>query len=263
MAIKGIKSEKKGNTNVFWIESFDDELKTEIRNNLASIYHGFAHAESNSVLFNYKNTIKLFYTKFKTKTQLTQKGMIGELLTHLLLNHYEKSVTSISILKNKEETSIKKGFDVLYYHAKNDKIYYSEVKSGRSGKKALKSNNYNSVLLSRSHKSLSTALKSKRDTLWESALIDVELTIKQNKKKKSIKEILVNDIPIAKKKKTKKNAILISVLYHDLSDKLDITEVFKKMGAIKAKNKYSDLIVFSIQKATYEKIKAFLKSEAA
>lgn len=77
--------------------------------------------------FTYKHTIKRFLERYELKKTI-QKGMIGELLTHLLIPQYI-DFNAISIMKNKEENSIRKGFDIVYTDD-NNSIWYCEVKSG-------------------------------------------------------------------------------------------------------------------------------------
>ena len=43
-----------------------------------------------------------------------QKGMLGELLAHILINNYIEKLKVFSPYFNKEEANIRKGFDVLY-----------------------------------------------------------------------------------------------------------------------------------------------------
>src|SRR5690606_31574732 len=116
-----------------------------------------------------------------------KKGMIGELLAHLLLNYTDNNFTSLSILKNKEEKSIKKGFDIIYCEVDCDKLWYSEVKSGKSESGKEDSNTYNDILLNRAKKGiigelLAHLLLNYTDNNFTS------LSILKNKEEKSIKK---------------------------------------------------------------------------
>ena len=60
-----------------------------------------------------------------------------------------------------------------------------------------------------------------------------------------------------------KNVILISVTYKDTSDPISLDVVEDKGKAIIEEELFNDVLVFSIQKETYQRIAAFLENEAA
>jgi hypothetical protein len=180
MPIKGIRTIDKINYSIFYVDSFSVALKKIIRKQLQGIYNGFALIDSVPEFYSYKNTLKSFLDRYNDKTDKIKKGMIGELLAHILLNQQKNNLTSLSILKNKEERSIKKGFDIIYFNTIKNQLWYSEVKAGKSTK--YKSTPYNETLLNRAKKGISVMIDEKRNSLWESALIDVELVIKEKKK---------------------------------------------------------------------------------
>jgi len=93
---------------ICYIEDFSDDIKEKIRELLSSIWHGSVDAEQRPQ-FTYQNTVKRFLERYTSKTPDTKKGMIGELLSHLLIPLYVE-LDAISIMKNKEENSIRKGF---------------------------------------------------------------------------------------------------------------------------------------------------------
>lgn len=260
MTISGVRVSKKNGCNLFHIDDLSTEFKDEIRKQLTGVFHGFAHIEDVPHL-SYKYTVKEFLKRFKDKAVSTKKGMIGELLAHILLNRYLRGWKTLSILKNKEEASIKKGFDIIYIEVKHSSIWYTEVKSGRNALK-YSSDDYNAKLLNRSKTSLSNMFKSKRNTLWESALADVDLVIKSKKKKTDLKNLLFTDGPVLAAKKTKRNAILISVLYHNLADEVSINTLKTFLDQVVIEKRFNNLIIVSIQKATFEKVVKFLKEEA-
>ena len=100
------------NVYICYIEELSDELKEKIIEMLSSIWHGSVDANERPQ-FNYNTTVKRFLERYQTKTSDTKKGMIGELLSHLLIPLYI-NLSPISIMKNKEENSIRKGFDIVY-----------------------------------------------------------------------------------------------------------------------------------------------------
>lgn len=260
MPIEGVKQIDKPNCTLYIIENFSEEFKKIIREQLQGIWSGFAMADSLPEFYSYKLTLKSFLERYNPKDDNTKKGMIGELLAHILLNHTDNKLTSLSILKNKEEKSIKKGFDIIYCEVDCDKLWYSEVKSGKSKTGNEDSNTYNEILLNRAKKGINEMIAERRNSLWESALIDVELVIKESNGKLNLKKILSNDSPNIKIEQ-KKNVILISSLYHNISDCIDENNQVIFHDKTKTEDIFSDIKIISIQKNTFETVANFLSNE--
>ncbi|WP_291076078.1 Hachiman antiphage defense system protein HamA [Empedobacter sp. UBA6322] len=260
MPIEGVNQIDKSNCTLYIIESLSEELKQIIRDQLQGIWSGFAMADSVPEYYSYKFTLQSFFERYTPKDSKTKKGMIGELLSHILLNHTDNNLTSLSILKNKEERSIKKGFDIIYCEIDCDKLWYSEVKSGRS-ESGKDSNTYNEILLNRAKKGINEMILERRNSLWESALIDVDLVIKENKGKLDLKQLLSKDSPMIKDEQ-KKNVILISILYHNIADCIDENNQVTFYDTTKSEDIFNDIKIISIQKSTYEAVADFLSDEA-
>ncbi|MEJ5053345.1 Hachiman antiphage defense system protein HamA [Sphingobacterium sp. MYb382] len=261
MPIEGVKQIDKFNCTLYIIETLSEEFKQIIRGQLQGIWSGFAMADSLPEFFSYTNTLESFLERYNTKSDNTKKGMIGELLAHILLNHSDNNLTSLSILKNKEEKSIKKGFDIIYCEIDNDKLWYSEVKSGKSETGREDSNTYNEILLKRAKKGISEMINERRNSLWESALIDVDLMIKEGDGKLNLKKILSKDSPVLKTEH-KKNVILISSLYHNICDCINENNQVVFHDNTKLEGVFNDIKVISIQKNTFEAVGDFLSNEA-
>ncbi|GAA4204888.1 hypothetical protein GCM10022289_23550 [Pedobacter jeongneungensis] len=260
MALSGLSFVKENNSFYCRIDVLSDELKQKIREQLGSVWSGFANIEDLPEIYSYRRTLESFLDRYRSKSEETQKGMIGELLAHILIPEEFPQFHSLSVLKNKEERSIKKGFDIIYY--KEDVLWYSEVKSGRSESRSHNSNEYNEVLLDRAHKGISQMFESERSSLWESALIDVKLCINSRDKVVELSKLLDNDSPVHQSS-DKKNVILISVLYHCPSDPILLEKVVGFKNKVASEDCYLDSIVFSIQKKTFEAIATFLELELA
>lgn len=86
--------------------------------NLTLICHGRDKADSTRRMYSYKSTVKEFVKRYKENNVLQgnnrNKGMIGELLFHILITE-EQLYSPVSAFFNLEERSFKKGFDVAYY----------------------------------------------------------------------------------------------------------------------------------------------------
>ncbi|REC48549.1 Hachiman antiphage defense system protein HamA [Chryseobacterium pennipullorum] len=262
MAINGIRTIQNGKYIIFFIESFSDELQELIRSQLQGIFHGFSEYDSLDEYYSYQNTLKSFLDRYNSKDNKSKKGIIGELLAHIILNHELVNFKSLSILKNKEERQVKKGFDIIYYNTDNIKLWYTEVKSGNKRSSSSNCSEANTILLNRSKKSISEMIDEKRQSLWDSALIDVRLMIKQEEGLLDIRKVLANDSPNFKSDQ-KKRVILISVLYSELSELIEEISISDFTDKAITEDNFEDIIVISIQKRMFETIATFLTTEVA
>ncbi len=259
--IAGISFEEDTENGVYicYIEDFSDELKTKIREMLSGIWHGAVDSGERQQ-FNYKNTIKRFLERYNPKTPNTKKGMVGELLSHLLIPQYI-NLSAISIMKNKEENSIRKGFDIVYSNQR-DSVWYCEVKSGGDTNNTEDIDAKNKELLNKAKTDIQSHSLGDRATLWDSVLIDVNSTIFNGKKKIEIKKLLDEHHPDSENRNMNRNVILSSVLYKNLDSKISPENLKTYKLNIDNENTFVGLIVFSIQKETYTKIENFLTEES-
>lgn len=260
MTIDGVRTIENTNSSIFYIDTFSDEFKQIIRGQLQVVWSGFAEADSLPEFYSYKKTLTSFLDRYNPKSEDTRKGMIGELLSHILLNNQDNKLTSLSILKNKEEKSIKKGFDIIYCHLEDGKLWYSEVKSGRSEAGTETSTDYNKVLLNRAKSGIEAMIAERRNSLWESALYDVTAMIKENEGRLNLRQLLSNDSPSIDSNQ-KKNVILISTLYHNLTDTIAEESVSEFLNNTITEDIFESIIVVSIQKNTFETVANFLSDE--
>ena len=262
MPIDGTVILKEENKTLCMISNLSDELKNILRDELAFVFHG-----ENAVLnlpehFTYKNTLKIFLERYDKKPEKTKKGMIGELLSHILIPRFFEDFKSLSVLKNKEESSIKKGFDIIYTNVTEKSLWYSEVKSGHKNK-ADTCGTANTTLLKRSYKGLKEMLNSSRETLWDSAMGDVLYTLGQIEGA-SLRTLLSEHSPVQSSPTTSKdkNAVIISVLYEDTKAPLTIKDFDDFMEDIKDKEDFQNILIISFQKSTFEAVADFLKKES-
>lgn len=254
-----VKRHKHHNICICYIEKFSTELEEKIREKISSLWHGAVDSKERTQ-FNYRNTIKRFLERYETKTDNTKKGMIGELLTHLLIPQYT-DFEAISIMKNKEENSIRKGFDIVYCN-KNSSLWYCEVKSGGDENLTEDIDKKNLSLLNIALGDIQKHSMGDRATLWDSVLIDVNSTIFSSDKKINIKKLLDDHHPDTDNRIMDRNVILSSVLYKGLEKKISPTKLDKYKINIDSKKIFIDLLIFSIQKETYLKIESFLIAES-
>jgi len=242
------------------IDDLSEQLKEIIRDELNIICYGKRRVEGDDLAFySYQETIKEFLVRYERKTPKIQVGMIGELLTHILITRVFSNLEAISVYFNKEERSIKKGFDLNYLGEDKKSIWYGEVKSGELQHQAVDIKNVN--LLKKATDDLSDKLNSGRRSLWETAIIDVALSIASNKEK-SVADILKTDLmELRQQQGIARNGVLVSVLFHDTNSSVDHETIEAIVEETTANKAFSDVILFSIQKSTYDKVVKFLKDE--
>ncbi len=189
--------------------------------------------------------------------------MIGELLTHILLFTTNSHFEPANPFFNMEEGSIKKGFDIIVFDSKLDQMWISEVKSGSAG--VSKANSFNNSLLNTAKNDLKTRLSENETNLWHNAINGAIKALSGGKVKDRINQILdecYQEAVDEKQDGSSKNVILISVTYKNISDPISIEEVEKKGNKTVDEKLFRRVIVFSIQKKTYQRVAEFLESEA-
>lgn len=257
MNIDGICLKKyKDNTILCKIETFSDEVKQTIRNEILSIAHG-----ETAQYFSYQNTLRQLIEIYGgNKNRI--KGMIGELLAHILINKELENFDSMSCLMNLEENSFKKGFDIVYYCKEDHEMWYTEVKSGSTTPKKRTSTQGTITLLKRAKSDLKNKIINNDSKLWQNAINHAYIKAATSH---NIKEILqmLSDARNAnpKLKENYKNVILTSVLYYDTSSEIDYNIVDDFHASLK-NSPFQKIIIFAIHKNTYLAVKNFIYQEA-
>lgn len=83
--IDGVVFVKKREYAFCRIEYFSGELKDIIRKQLAGICYGSAKVNTGRIMYSYKTTVQEFLKRYENKTEKIKKGLIGELLTHIII----------------------------------------------------------------------------------------------------------------------------------------------------------------------------------
>lgn len=261
--IDGVDVETKGSATVCRIKYFSDALADAIRSNLSAICHGPEAKKRHQIIASYKETLKEFNRRYKTKGELIQKGMIGELLTHVLLLYNYPDFHPVSPFFNMEEASIKKGFDLVLFDQTSKEVWLSEVKSGAAQEK--EADAFNKILLERAKNDLKERLTNNEPSLWLNAINGASAALASGDIKNRVDNILERGFEEASgntQVSNSKNVILISVVYKGVDDPVSLAQAENKHKGVAADNCFRDVIVFSIQKQTYQRIAKFLESEA-
>ncbi len=261
--LAGVEFEKSETGSLcFTIESLSDELREVVRARLSEICHGAAKASRKTIIYSYQKTLSAFFEKFDTKSAETQKGMIGELLTHVLFLHYEGEFRAVSPFFNMEEDSIKKGFDLVLHHEATSQVWFVEVKAGECGVET--SINKLGSLLSLAKNDLKTALNSERNTLWQNAVNGASLVIQNPGLKSQIETLLekYNEKAVAgDAASTDYNAVLVAVCFSGTQSFATGAEFEGRHTRQKDMKEFRDVMSIALQKDTIQSVIAFLRSE--
>lgn len=265
-SISGVVFERKDEYAICHVDSFSDELKELIRTNLTAICHGaYLSSFEDEPLYCYESTLESFIDRYKTKTEETKKGMIGEFLSHILITNYFDEFDIVSPFFNLEEKSIKKGFDVLLCNQEDNSLWITEVKSG--GLHQNKDCDQTSrVLLNSAKADLNKRLNDSETMYWYNATNSVNCTLSGET---DYKDVLLKIIRTEGGNASKgdatshdNNVVLVSVLFSTLEEKITSESVKKFLDSITEKALFSRTIVFSMQKETYSKVADFILSES-
>lgn len=267
--IRGITKEKYENCTLYYINELTDEIKNKLRDFLNIICYGEEDTASGANAYSYKNTLKEFIlrcaSQIDTRSSSKVKGLMGELLIHLLLR-IEDDFHIASACFNLEERSFKKGFDIILFDSNNNKFWISEIKSGE--KKARDSSVSLTIkdLLKKANNDLVKRLNDNNRMLWDNAIHAARNAMSSEKdEKKAVISILTKYLDqVVEEKGTSldHNVILCGNLFHSLSDKITIDDILEKYRSICEQNNYKEVFIIATQKNTYQSIYEFLKKEA-
>lgn len=263
--IDGVKFKKTKEYAYCNIEYFSDELKSIIRTHLSEICHGVGKANTGRIMYSYKATIREFLNRYEKKTTDIKKGLIGELLTHIIIIELFPEYRVISPYFNLEERSIKKGFDiVLVSKIANYELYIIEVKAGEKHK-GKTSNETMSELIGLAKNDLSSRLSDESTSLWHNAINGAQSVLERNDDYKNAIIDVLEDMgdrsSMGQVDNKDVNVFLTGVLFADLSDSITESNTKKKLNAIVKEGKFKTVFALSIQKETYTKVYKFLKDE--
>ena len=85
--LNGLRKTVIGDSIIVVIEALTDEIKQEIRQRLVEICYGKVNADTALKAYSYMATVREFIKRYKesqNKNNKRNKGMVGELLFHVL-----------------------------------------------------------------------------------------------------------------------------------------------------------------------------------
>lgn len=260
-SLNGLEIDVTDDFAVCHIEQFTNEIKKLIRKHLSNICHGKELVSKGLGLHTYKNTLREFKKRYDCKTDLIKKGMIGELLTHMLIHEFFEEFDVLSPFFNMEEKSQRKGFDLILVSKDDENVWITEVKSGEIAKTGCP-NKTTKGFLQNAKRDLKKRLNQSEDTFWLNAINTVNSVVNDcNDYKDVVIKILDEEGQLALDEMAdskNNNVILTSVLFHRTNNLFDSGVPEEISKSIKKENLFNKVIAFSIQKGTYKKIESFL-----
>lgn len=263
--IQGVSVHKTEGYSVFWVSELTEDLKDAIRSRLSAVCHGAANAESGSEMYCYKSTLKEFLKRYSSKSERQKKGILGELLLHILLSTFHEEYDVNSPFFNLEERSVKKGFDIVLNKKGTSDIWIAESKAGELH--ARKNSTQTIIeLINTAQDDLYERLNGDSFSLWQNAIHGARVAISDKRDDRAaIVEILQNHGVSANNEDMSSdtmNVILAGTVFSDISVPVDSERIKDRHLQIKSSTKFKDVYLIAIQKSTYTKIYDFLVGES-
>lgn len=265
--IPGVTKEDYSDYVLYFIESLSEELKQEIRNRLVAVCHGVDQARSGRKIYSYKATVKEFIKRYKTNKNVSEerkKGMIGELLVHVILE-MEGRFTTASPFFNMEERSFKKGYDVALFENKTNSLWITEVKSGEIQKGQKNASAAAIGLINTAKNDLKSRLNASNTSLWLNALNAAKVSMSDsNHQKDAVMKLLeqcADDSLEGNNSSDTFNVVLSATLFHPMSERIKATKVGQKYIRVVNENLFKKVYILIIQKETFEAVYNFLERE--
>lgn len=264
--IQGITKLDKTDYVLYYIDFISEELKREIRNRLVAICHGADNAQSASVIYSYKETVKEFLKRYSEEdiSGRRNKGLVGELLIHVIID-YEGKYIAASPFFNMEERSFKKGYDIALFEPHDSELWIAEVKSGQKQQRQKNSSSAIVGLINTAKTDLKERLNNKDTHLWLNALNAAKVAMINNTSQRDavlgLLEQCANKEVAGQSNSTDYNVILSASLFHTIEEKISEQTVGKKYASVKKENLFKQIFIIAVQKSTYKAVYDFLKSE--
>lgn len=247
------------------IENLSDELKAALRENLTRICHGADQASRDRAIFKYPATLRAFWDRYSSKPWKTKIGMLGELLSHVIILKLFPDFDVVSPFFNMEEKSIRKGFDLLLYESSKSNVWITEVKSGGlgEGKTPCAATR---ALLAKARDDLKGRLAEQELNHWQNAINAARNSIHAKADyRESVLEILELEGDMAEGSvatASDNNVFLISALFSDVSQRVAEKTISKFTTDLVDKSIFKSVLVLSLHKGTLERLEDFLRMES-
>lgn len=211
----GITAIASGETAVLVLEHVSSELKDFLKERLAAFCHGSALVAEDADYYSFAGTITEFLRRYDTKPLATRIGMAGELAIHAMMPSSHPSLSSCAVFFNKEERSIKKGFDLTFHETGTETVWYAEVKSGETHNGETVDDKSSSLLKTAAADIAGKLSQDAQRSRWDAAIIDAGLTL-ESRAATSVKALLRSDSNelVGTNATGKKSVVLAATVLH-------------------------------------------------
>lgn len=262
--VDGIEVERVDGATIVIVRAISDEFRLHVRDRLAEYCYGATTVGEDTAFYSFEKTVAEFLERYNPKPRKTQLGMAGELIVHVLMPLLHAELTSAAVYFNKEERSIKKGFDLTFLGSSESAIWYGEVKSGEV------SSNSNAdakaaALIDVAASSLSSMLEDvSLLSRWDAALIDTRLTLELGLAK-TARDLLRSDSETVRAGGAlTKRVLLAGAVMHELGHCVVSTAgVEKIVETIASSELFSEAKILVIQQEALEAVIEHLREVAA
>lgn len=257
----GVRVVAVDDASILVLEEVTQEVKDALKANIVDYCYGRVNAAEDSDYYSLETTIKEFFRLYDAKSDTTRLGIAGELIVHLLLPHGHERLVSAALYLNKEESAIKKGFDLTFYDEVDDGLWYGEVKAGRVNPAESADSKVRDLvgLAERGlHKMFTTDIRKKR---WDAAQLDADATL-NSKQANTVKNLLRADFKtIRLGNAAEVRALLCGVVMHQLDlGEIDATTGQVLIDSITERGRFAGLRILLIQQTDLEDLIEVLRS---
>lgn len=261
--VDGIEIEQMRGATLVIVRAISDDFRSHVRDRLAEYCYGATTVSEDTNFYSFEKTVAEFLERYNPKPRKTQLGMAGELIVHVLMPLLHAELTSAAVYFNKEERSIKKGFDLTFLGSNESAIWYGEVKSGEV---ALRSNadEKAAALIDTAAASLASMLDDvSLLSRWDAALIDTGLTLELGLAK-TARELLRSDSETVRRGGTvNKRVLLAGAVMHELGHCIVTTAgVDNIVESIASNDQFSESKILVIQQDALEAVIDYLREVA-
>lgn len=257
----GVRTVAVGEASILVLEEVTEEIKEVLLSRLVEYCFGRVNAAEDPDYYSLDTTIEEFFKLYDTKSDETRLGIAGELIVHLLVPHGHDRLVSAALYLNKEESAIKKGFDLTFHDSGDGGIWYGEVKAGRVNE-AQTADSKVRALIGIAERSLNEMFTSDvRKKRWDAAILDADATLHSGQAA-TVKKLLRADFKTVKDGgQAKVRALLCGVVMHSL----DLGEVDSQTGMDLIKNladrgRFADVRLLLIQQSDLETLVDVLRA---
>lgn len=246
------------------IRDVSDEFRSHLRERLAEYCYGATVVSEDTSFYSFQKTVEEFLRRFEPKPLATKIGMAGELLVHVLMPLLQEELTSSAVYFNKEERSIKKGFDLTFLGADESEIWYGEVKSGEVAEGASADEKAAALIDIASSSLVSMLSDSELLSRWDAALIDTRLTL-DGGYATSARELLRSDSETVRSGgQVAKRVLLAGAVMHELGHCVISSEGLEQIAqTVESGGEFVDSRVLVIQQDALESVVRHLRELAS